>query len=964
MKKLLLYILLSCLGLFSYAQHPYYYTIHDGDGLPSNEVYQLYQDSFGYMWLGCNSGLFRYDGFSFIHYKNSNQNSVAVSGLQHTPGNKVYCQNFSGQLFCVSYDSLVLCADVKERIRSHPAYTVDKYNNLWIGLPGGVVKKDSAGKEELLFKNELYITEMEPCADGSLYAIDIAKGVLKISKNKNKYTWTRVPGAPEIFNNSRTTIEQYGDAYFALTSSNKDYSYFITQLKSDSAMLIKYIPANSLAEFIYSLTIIKDKIWLGTSSGAYCLNMNGEVEQHYFLNEKVSDILQDRERNYWFSTLQNGLFIIPNTSLVNFTTANSSLKDNNITALRAASNNDLLIGTYSGDVYHYSVNKNFLEQLPRSKNITYRNVTTILPFDEERIIVSRGSVSVINIKSKTEHSHPSAYIRDMAWTGDSITLASSEMIGTITNIPGLISGQAYHAKNIKSIAGKNVCFDATSGATWVSLNTGLAIYEHGDFIPFKVNKQPLYCNALYADNKGIWVGSVSDGIYNIRKRTIETHLSNANGLQGNNVRCITSVHDTLYVATDVCINIYYPQGSFAYVDYTEGINAKEITSLAIAGNNLFIGTIRGLFCLPADAPVTNGVSPNILITSVIANGVEQDKTKPIVLNWDDATILINFSSVALRSRGRFSYLYRVRGLRNTWERLDGSINYVRLNHLPPGNYTFEVKAVNEDGIASRQTAAIAIVAEAPFWQQWWFYILIFILGSLIVALVFIFRIRKIKQQADIRNQVTSSQLTALKAQMNPHFMYNTLNSIQDLILQNDIKNTNYYLSRYSTLMRKILESSEHNEIELTEEIEILQLYMELEKLRFGSEFTYTISVSDAVDKNTLLPSMLVQPFVENAIKHGLLHKKGEKKLEVAFDKYGGTLICSIQDNGVGRKKAAEIKERSQLKHRSFATKATLRRLELVNLDRKDKIELQINDLEKDGFATGTKVVLKIPVNSR
>lgn len=964
MKKLILYILLSCLGLFSYAQHPYYYTIHDGDGLPSNEVYQLYQDSFGYMWLGCNSGLFRYDGFKFIHFKNANQNSVAVSGLYNTSGNRLYCQNFSGQLFYVNYDSLVLCADVKERIRAHPAYTVDKYNNVWIGLPGGMIKKDTSGKEELLFKNELYIIEIEPCADGSLYAIDLAKGLLKIARTENGYSWKKIAGLPGAFNNSRTTIEQYGDRYFALSSSNKDYNYFITQLRNDSAILIKYIPANSLAEFIYSLTIINDKIWLGTSSGAYRLNLQGEVEQHYFLNEKVSDILQDREGNYWFSTLQNGLFIIPNTSLVSFTTNNSPLTDNNITALRAASNNDLLIGTYSGDVYHYSVNSNSLELLPRSKNTTYRNVTTILPFDTEHIIVSRGSISVINIKNKTDHSYPSAYIRDMAWTGDSITIASSEMIGTITNISQLISKHGYHTNTIKSIAGKNVCFDAASGATWVSLNTGLAIYENDSFTPFKIKTQPLYSNALYADNRGIWVGTVSDGIYNIRNRNITAHLNTTNGLQGNNVRCITSVHDTLYIATDVCINIYYPYGSFAHVDYTDGINAKEITSLAIVGTHLFIGTIRGLFRLPVNAPVTNNIAPNILITSVIANGIEQDKTKPVTLNWDDATILINFSSVALRSRGRFSYLYRVSGFRNNWEEMDGSINYVRLNHLPPGNYTFEVKAVNEDGIMSKETASIKVIAEAPYWQRWWFYIMIFVLGSLIVALVFIFRIKKIKQQAEIRNQVTSSQLTALKAPMNPHFMYNTLNSIQDLILQNDIKNTNYYLSRYSTLMRKILESSEHNEIELTEEIEILQLYMELEKLRFGNDFTYTIAVSEAVDKNILLPSMLIQPFVENAIKHGLLHKKGQKILEVTFDKNNETLICSIKDNGVGRKKAAEIKGRSQLKHKSFATKATLRRLELVNLNRKHKIELQIKDLETEGVPTGTEVILKIPIYSR
>ncbi len=967
MKKIIshiAFIICSCSGLAAFAQHPYYYNIHDDNGLPSNEVYQLYQDDFGYMWIGCNSGLFRYDGFKFIPYKNAGQNSIAVSGLCAYPGKRLYCQNFTGQLFYVNNDSLVLCADVKEHIRSHPSYTVDEYNNVWIGLPGGLLKHSNNDKEELLFKDELYALAIASGSNGSLYAVDLTKGLLKIeSSTKSGYSWKKIPGMPEAFYNSRTTIEKYGNKYFTLSATNPERNYYISEIIRDSVFLIKKIPANFLAEFIYSLAYINGKIWLGTPSGAYCMNLQGGIEKHFFQTEKISDIIIDREGNYWFSSLQNGIFVIPDLDIQSITTSNSTIKDNNITALKATSANDLFIGTYSGDVYHYSVKENELEQLPKSKDAKYRNVTAILPYDEDNIIVSRGAVSLINLKAKTDRSYPSIYLRDMVLTGDSIIYVSSEMAGSIPGIPELVNKHIFHSNIIKTTAGKYICTDKISGSIWVSLNNGLAEYEKGKFTPYRINGETLYCNALYADASGIWAGTISDGVYNIRNRKVALHLNNNNGLQGGNVRSIISAGDTLYIATDACINIRYPNGTFIYLDYTEGINAKEITSLAMAGNHLFIGTIRGLFYLPVNAKLTNTVRPGIRITSVLVNGKEKPLETLVKLPWNNTDVLINFSSVALRSRGRFHYEYRVKGLHNKWEKLDGNVSYVRLNHLPPGSFTFEVKAVNEDGTTSANTASIAIQTEMPFWQQWWFYALIFIFGSSLVALLFIMRIRKIKHDANIRNQLTTSQLTALKAQMNPHFMYNTLNSIQDLILQNDIKNTNYYLSRYSTLMRKILDSSENNEIDIAEEVEILQLYMELEKLRFGDDFVHSIVVSEKINEKRInIPSMIIQPFVENAIKHGLLHKKGEKRLEVDFDKTGQNLICIIKDNGIGRKRAAEIQKRSQMTHRSFATKATERRLELVNLDRKQKIKLTIKDNEENGIATGTEVRLEIPLD--
>jgi LytS/YehU family sensor histidine kinase len=162
-------------------------------------------------------------------------------------------------------------------------------------------------------------------------------------------------------------------------------------------------------------------------------------------------------------------------------------------------------------------------------------------------------------------------------------------------------------------------------------------------------------------------------------------------------------------------------------------------------------------------------------------------------------------------------------------------------------------------------------------------------------------------------------------------------------------------------MRKILEISEQNQVDLNEEIEILKLYLELEQLRFGADFEFSIVCDLNINQNTIfIPSMIIQPFVENAIKHGLLHKKGSKSLVVRFENHAEAIICTIKDNGVGRQKAAEIKSRSPIAHKSFATNATQKRLELININRKNKITLEFTDLYSENVPTGTEVKIIIP----
>ena len=195
--------------------------------------------------------------------------------------------------------------------------------------------------------------------------------------------------------------------------------------------------------------------------------------------------------------------------------------------------------------------------------------------------------------------------------------------------------------------------------------------------------------------------------------------------------------------------------------------------------------------------------------------------------------------------------------------------------------------------------------------------------------------------------------------MNPHFIFNSLNSIQALVLKRDIKKSYDYIEMFSDLVRKTLIFSEKNYIDINEETNFLRIYLNLESLRMKDEFSFIVENNS--NKEILIPSLLIQPFLENAIHHGLLHKKGKKELSISFNCENGIGTCVIQDNGIGREKANEIKNRQKFRHESFSLNAMKKRLEILSEQNNDVFDYVIEDLySKEGVASGTKVIVNFP----
>ncbi len=348
----------------------------------------------------------------------------------------------------------------------------------------------------------------------------------------------------------------------------------------------------------------------------------------------------------------------------------------------------------------------------------------------------------------------------------------------------------------------------------------------------------------------------------------------------------------------------------------------------------------------------------------------------ITLRHDQSFFTVGFSALSYIQHQKNQYAYRLINFANDWI-LCGNTPLAAFTNVPPGEYELQIKGANYDGVWS-EVRSLKIIITPPFWQTWWFRGLIILLGLAIIYTVYRYRLaqqtlksrllaeealRK-QREAEYQQRIAQTEVSALRAQMNPHFIFNCLNSIQYYTARNEADTASAYLTKFSRLIRLVLENSRSEKVTLTNELETLRLYIEMEAMRFQQKVRYEINVSAEVDPDTIqIPPLLVQPFVENAIWHGLMHKAQGGTVWIKVEQpQENTLRITITDDGVGREKAAEYKSKSATKHKSFGMKVTAERIELINQLYKTHTSIKIHDLkDAQGQPVGTKVMVEIPI---
>ena len=520
---------------------------------------------------------------------------------------------------------------------------------------------------------------------------------------------------------------------------------------------------------------------------------------------------------------------------------------------------------------------------------------------------------------------------------------------------------------------------------YVTTGNGLAIYNYDSddfsnyYLPDSLTRNDVVKNNGFFDivdgeDGRFYIGSYSNGMlaFSPDKRQFKT--PKVMGYLGTMVYAIVpDDHGALWASTSKGIMKYdlITKETMNY-DVSDGLQGSEFSPNAFLKSKdgfVFFGGFSGFNYFKPDEIQLETQEPKVVITKVLTSDGKKYRYlthgDTIHLSYKYNSFEIEFATMNLLRRNMVKYAYMLDNYDREWAYYKSNHRYVDYNKMRPGTYVFKIKAANEVNQWMEEPVELTIIIHPAWYQTTLFNVSAILLLALAIFVIVKQRNKSVHQKreqkriiSELETQMLQLKQKTLQLQMNPHVIFNTLNSIQQYILNNDVENAVSYLSSFSKLMRRILNNSNERYVTLTDEIEAVSLYLQLESMRLGNRFSYKIDVDSDVDANNIeVAPLIVQPFVENAIIHGLVPKKDNCFLNVRFSKLSeNKLLCVVEDNGVGRKHSEKTKQEKGASHKSYGMSITRRRLETLTKISNDDFSVEVVDLYDDkGMASGTRV---------
>ncbi|MFY7991337.1 MAG: histidine kinase [Fluviicola sp.] len=468
--------------------------------------------------------------------------------------------------------------------------------------------------------------------------------------------------------------------------------------------------------------------------------------------------------------------------------------------------------------------------------------------------------------------------------------------------------------------------------------------------------------ALFIDAKQrLWVGTLHDGVYvyDLKKNRMIKRFTIRNGLQDENVGKI--VQDKLgrvWVLNPGSISIFDKQlRSLFTLEKKHGMG--EVVSVVPAGDYLFFLEEKGFITSRLRAPFPPVVAPQPYIQRLLVLNSENAGMNLTSMDYDQNDVRIEFGVLDFANGTNNLVAYRLKGLQDEWQRGNGR-DEVDYYNLSGGKYVFELR-IRKDGIES--IARYPFEVAPPIWLRWWFIVMVIVILFLSIRAYLRLRIKRIEQEQEVKAQFNAQliemEAKALRAQMNPHFLFNSLNSIRLFVLKNDTDSASNYMAKFSKLLRMILNHSRQDMITVYDEMQSLKLYLEFERLRFDKGFDFDLQIDGQEVLDCQIPPMIIQPFVENAIWHGLMPREDDQgHLHVAFRKEPGRLVVEVRDNGIGRERSKHNNAKRSLKEGSVGLQITKDRLKALSKRTGRENDFEITDCyDENQQPMGTLVIL-------
>lgn len=952
MKLFTVIILLLSNGVFS--QNPFYFNYNVNNGLPSTTIYSISQDSTGIIWITTDAGLVEFNSHNFKNYNYDNgltDNEIFkiktdIKGRKWliTLNGKL-CYILNGKLYNFSNSKLIRLLSGTSMIMD--CYEDDRRNLIfvfWNGEISIINKADEVTKINLhghfLFGGWFYNDTYYALTGFGIYNTKTHQMEIPVERKKNL----------KVLHINHRNFFVNLNIINEVVHGNK-YSTFL-KLPEEEEVLNLYFET-------------EQKLWICTRSGLF-LYENKILRQIFYSEFSVSDFIKDKEGNYWLGTLKNGLFFIPTLDLLSYKPHIDD--EERITCIAVNSKNEIWAGSDENDYYYKRPGYPFVKN-KFTINRFIEKINKIRFFGNNTYITGKqGTIIIDNTKKKTPI---------VGFGCNDLYIRNNDYLACYAKVYKLNKSSFEKSKPYEILIDERatVIEEGENGSVWIGSMNGVYEYtKNNEIIPWgnKSEKLRNSINNILYDEKGktLFVASSSLGLLIIENKTIKSQISVKNGLNSISANCVVKYNDSIFfIGTNNGLNkVIRTNNSFKIQNYNSklGLFHKKINDAAVLNDTIYLATDQGLISFVYTSDYERISEPICKLEYIKNYGKIIEKTEKIQFEYDQNDISFGYIGIYYSNPTDLTYYYTLEGVDKKWSSSkETQINYAA---LAPGNYTFKIYCSNSMGYKSN-TESYYFEILPPFWQTKSFILFSLLFLGIAIALVVKFFLQQQQKnfekqkiaieldrnKAELEKQMISLEQKALRLQMNPHFIFNALNTIKGYYSEGDAINASSYISMFSKLLRMLLENTEST-IPLSKEIEMLDLYINLTKIRYKNKFVSEIIVDEEL-KNTdvLIPTLLLQPIVENAIIHGLGPKDSMGLLKISFDKKADLLECIVEDNGIGRAASAN----GHKEYKSKAIEITTERIALFS--QKNSSTFNIIDLTENEKPSGTKVIIKIPL---
>lgn len=943
--------------------------------LPVMETYGVWQDRDGYIWISTEGGLCRYNGSELINFMDGGE-----------------FRNESVYAFTMGADGTLWMGTSRQRIlyyrdkKLQELPITDIYAKMLTGH-GNIIYRLSLPEPHILFihsylglvKTDLRTLQMELISDDTTAVLAIqssAQGLLPVNRPRWQGGWN-IPMKLCIRNGKDTRCLQvpishgmhFHPRLITCRIGRIDYLSYDNKLlciNPDMSFRIYTYPARILSLYGDAGA----GLWVGVHKAGLYYYADGncmENVQHELDGYSVSGICEDHEKNIWCSTLEKGVFFCRNKEVRHYAYLEGLDKRADYLRYDQGSVFAIFEGRHllefrsgKASLYH------FPSQLPQN----FKCVAAL----GDSLILGRESTAMIADRSLRHfrNYYPKG-CRMSLYLGDFVRDREGRLIAlgynSYRNLNDNTTTKCYETIALNNQVRTVLVTD--KNLFYLGCRDGLYRYHTAqDSLPvLQAAVSQIQALAHTADGF-IWIAS-PDGFYVFdppagRLLNVSERLGMGRVFFHD---VTTDRYGNVWAASNRgLLNMYRVNGSYEgrVLNQTSGLLSGNVFRVAADSTYLYVSTYEGLCRFPLKVELYNAEPPPLFAQELSVNGKRVALQPKMHFAYDENSLAFFFDVLSYKNDEPLLQYVLDDGKNPQIQRIRGS--RILFSNLSPGSYTLSVYGLNNQGLKSRQPLRISFEIARPFWLSGWFMLLLICgIAGLLYAIFHLLlkRMRKKEEErARVRNLIAESQLSALQAQMNPHFVFNAINSIQYYILSRKEDEAYDYLTKFGKLIRMVLNQSRQKTITLQSELESIGLYIELEQLRFRNRFEYRLQVDKAVDiTDTCIPVMLIQPYIENAIRHGFINAEEGRTCILSLDisLHGEYLRVRVQDSGIGRKRAAQYRTEGQ--HASVGTLLTEERIGMISrMQGYERTRIEISDLyNKDGTPAGTLVEIEIPV---